>query len=239
MPTPDPLSYLQAILTKEFGTRPHPFPCGPASTPCLVTLSRDYGAGGELIARKLAESLGIPLYDHHILDKVAEKAKIDRFKFEQQDESVSAAISTFLFSLLTGTAGDMETYRRCLYETVLELAQGGGLFVGRGAHLILSAKRVFRVRVVGSRSVCARRVAAERGTELPEAEQRVFEVNNKRHKFIDNLFSNHYKRPSLELAKNFDLIVNTDHIDPEGAVPVILLAMQQAGFEVFKSAAKP
>lgn len=238
MSTCDPLSYLKAILAKDFTAQAQKTKAS-GQAPLLVTLSRDYGAGGEIVARKLAECLGIPLYDQAILDKVAEKAKVERFKFEQQDESVSAGISTFLFSLLTGTAGDMETYRRCLYEAVLELAQDDGLFVGRGAHLILSARRVFRIRIVGSRSVCAERIAEELGVSPLEAENRVFEVNNKRHKFIQNLYSDNFKQPSLEFAKNFDLIVNTDHIEPENVVPIVLLAMQQAGFDVLGRKPKP
>jgi cytidylate kinase len=230
----DPYTFLKALIARD-EAEAHARP-PQVRAPLVITLSRDYGAGGEAVARKLAECLGLPVYDREILERVAQKARVEPFKLEPQDENVSAGVSTFLYSVLTGTAGEMQTYRRALYETVLELAQKDCLLVGRGAHLILSGKKVFRVRIVGSRLVCAKRVAGETSIPLLEAERLVYEINTKRHKSIQNLFGDSFEHCSLEFAKNFDLIVNTDHISPESAVPVILLAMQQAGFDLHKPA---
>jgi cytidylate kinase len=232
----DPYTFLKTLIARDEAeayartrkTRP----------PLVVTLSRDYAANGELIAEKLGECLGIPVYDREILDRVARKAGVDTFKLEAQDEGTAGGVSTFLYSLLTGTAGDMQTYRRALYETVLELAQKDGLLVGRGAHLILAGKKVFRVRIVGSKIVCAKRLAEETGLPLPEAERKVYEINTKRHKSIQNLFGDSFEHCSLEFAKNFDLVINTDHIAAEDAVPIILLGMQKAGFDLRTAPAK-
>lgn len=227
----DPYTFLKTLIAKEEAeTQRHG--TSAAREPLIVTLAMDYGSTGELIAAKLADCLGIPVYDREILECLARKARIETFKLEPHDENVSAGVATFLYSLLTGTGGDLHTYRRSLYETVLELAQRDALLVGRGAHLILSGKKVFRLRVVGSKLVCARRVAEETGMPVLEAERLVYEVNNKRHKAIDKLFSDSYEHCSLEMAKNFDLIINTDHVSAENAVPIILVAMQQMGFDL-------
>jgi cytidylate kinase len=236
MSTHDPYTFLKTLIAKDEAEAYARAP--KARTPLVVTLSRDYGADGEVVAQKLAECLGIPVYDREILDRVAQKTKIDTFKLESQDENVSAGVSTFLYSVLTGTAGDMQTYRRALYEVVVELAQKDCLLVGRGAHLILSGKKAFRVRIVGSKLVCAKRVAEKSGFSLPEAEHKVYEVNNKRHRSILNLYSDSFEHCSLEYAKNFDLVINTDHLSAENAVPVILLGMQQADFDLRKATAK-
>ena len=95
--------------------------------------------------------------------------------------------------------------------------------------MILSGKPIFRVRVVGSKVVCAYRIAEEFDIPLPKAEQKVFEINNKRHKAVVDLYSDRIEHCSLEFAKNFDLVINTDHITAEGATGVILLAMREAG----------
>lgn len=230
----DPYTFLKTLLARDEAEAYAHGVAKERTAPLLVTFSMDYGSTGDLIARKLADCLGIPVYDREILERLAKKAKVETFKLEPHDENVSAGIATFLYSLLTGTGGELETYRRSLYETVLELAQHDALLVGRGAHLILSGKKVFRVRIVGSKVVCARRVAEETGMALVEAERLVYEVNNKRHKAIQNLFADSYEHCSLEFAKNFDLVVNTDHISAESAVPIILLAMQQTGFDLRK-----
>ncbi|CAL1238850.1 AAA family ATPase [Candidatus Methylocalor cossyra] len=230
MPT-DPYTFLKTLIARDFQADLQRRAHQPAE-PLVVTLSRDHGAGGETVARKLATCLGIPLYDREILERVAQRAKVDAFKLAPHDEGAPATVSTFLYSLLTGTGGELQTYRRHLYDTVLELAEHDGLLVGRGAHLILAGRKVFRVRIVGSRETCAQRLAEESGISVQEAERQVDDINAKRHHSIHNLYGDSIPQCSLEQASRFDLVVNTDHIPPASAVPVVLLAMQQAGFDL-------
>lgn len=228
----DPYTFLKTLITKEEAENRARLSKAHTSTPLVVTLSRDYGAGGEEIARNLATCLNIPVHDNRILELAAQKAHVDPSRFRHSEPSQSSGVSSFIYSLLTGTSGELETYRRALYGSVLELAQKDGLLVGRGAHLILSGKPVFRVRIVGSRLICAQRVARDLGIPLQAAERKVFEVNNKRHKSIECLFKDNYEHCSLSYAKNFDLIINTDRIEPANSVPIIMLALQQAGFDL-------
>ena len=232
MPT-DPLSYLQTLLSKDYVAAHYAKSKGESERqPLVITFSRDYGAQGEDIARRLAECLGIPVYDQEILGMVAQRAKIDKFFFQPHDEKADAGITAFLYSLVSGSTATLQSYRRQLYDVVLDIARKDCLIIGRGAHLILKGKKVFRVRVVGSEPVCAERISEELKIPLAEAEQKVTDVNDKRHKFIVKLFGDTFPQCSLELAKNFDLVINTDHIPVEGAMPVILMAMQQSGFDL-------
>ncbi len=226
----DPYTFLKTLITTEelrAQSRAH-----RAQPPLIVTVSRDFGSLGDEIAHNLAEQLAIPLFDRQILERAASKAHVDPARFEGLDAVQSSGVSSFIFSLLTGSGGDLQTYQRALFEAVLELAQHDCVLVGRGAHLILSGKRTFRVRIVGSRMICAKRVSEELGIPLEAAERKVYEINNKRHKSIENLFKDSYEHCSLNYAKNFDLIINTDRISAGGAVPIIMMAMQQAGFEL-------
>ncbi|MFM8441876.1 MAG: AAA family ATPase [Methylococcus sp.] len=225
----DPYTFLSKLIAKDDALsqksqkRPH--------QPLIVTVSRDYGAGGDTIASRLAEELGVPLYDRQILELAASKAGVDPIRFSEMDDLRSSGVSNFIFSVLTGSGG-LETYRRALFESVMELSQKDCVLLGRGAHLILSGKRTFRVRVVGSRMICAKRIAQEFGLSLDHAERKVYEVNNKRHKSIENLFKDSYEHCSLNYAKNFDLTINTDRITADNAVPIVLLAIRQAGFDL-------
>lgn len=40
----------------------------------LVTISREYGSGGRIIGRLVAEKLGVPFYDKEIIDMAVEKS---------------------------------------------------------------------------------------------------------------------------------------------------------------------
>ena len=121
---------------------------------------------------------------------------------------------------------------------VLELSRHDSILVGRGAHLVLKDKNVFRLRIVGSKGVCAKRVAEAEGLSLADAEAKVTEVNNHRHKSINTLFENHFPGSSLEHAVNFDLIINTDGLTAQGAALITAMALEQAGYDL-KRAAKP
>lgn len=233
MPSQDPLVFLQALLAKDFASQPHPQTQedrAGARAPLVITLSRDYGSLGEEVAQRLAQCLEIEVFDQEILNRVSKRAKTDKFHFQGHDEQTSAALTSFLYGLISGTSGTLQDYRRHLGEVVADIARTNGIIIGRGAHLILGAGKAFRIRVVGSRLVCAQRIANEFKLPLAQAEQKVMSVNNQRHKSVVELYGQSFERCSLEYAENFDLTLNTDRISVDGAVAIIVLAIKEAGF---------
>lgn len=44
----------------------------------IITISREFGSGGRELGKRLAETLGIPCYDHEIIDMVAERHGLDK-----------------------------------------------------------------------------------------------------------------------------------------------------------------
>ncbi|MBR5577500.1 MAG: cytidylate kinase family protein, partial [Lachnospiraceae bacterium] len=60
----------------------------------VITISREYGAGGHSIGLKLAEQLGIPLYDKEIMDETAKASGFDMELIESEEEDVSMRTST-------------------------------------------------------------------------------------------------------------------------------------------------
>ena len=40
----------------------------------VITISREFGSGGRTIGKKVAERLGIPCYDHELIEKIAEES---------------------------------------------------------------------------------------------------------------------------------------------------------------------
>lgn len=233
MTSSDTLKFLESLLAKDFKAEHHRRQSRKRAEPLIITLSRDFGAGGEALAAELARLLDLPIYDKEVLDRVAQKTRIDKIHLEHHDEDSAERISDLLYNLVFGTAATRHDYRRALIEVVTDLAKNDCIIVGRGAHLILAGRKVFRLRVVGSRPVCGERVAAELGIGQAEAERLVFETNNKRHKSVQTLFSDLYDECSLEHAINFDLVLNTDHLPPGNATPTVLVAAQQFGFEIF------
>lgn len=44
----------------------------------IITISREFGSGGRELGKRLADALGIPCYDHEIIDMVAEQHGFDK-----------------------------------------------------------------------------------------------------------------------------------------------------------------
>ena len=62
----------------------------------VITISREFGSGGRLIGRRLAEKLGVPYYDKELLDRIAEESGFSREMIEGAEKR---AKNSFLYSL--------------------------------------------------------------------------------------------------------------------------------------------
>ena len=52
----------------------------------VITIERQYGSGGRIVGKKLAEELGISFYDDEILSMTAEKSAVGEKYFRLADE---------------------------------------------------------------------------------------------------------------------------------------------------------
>lgn len=66
----------------------------------IYTIGREYGSGGKEVGEKLAERLGIKLYDKELLQKAAKESGFCEEIFENHDEKPT---NSFLYSLVMDT----------------------------------------------------------------------------------------------------------------------------------------
>ena len=110
----------------------------------LITISREFGSGGRLIGKRLAEKLDIPYYDKELLDRIAEESG---FSKEMIVEAEKKAKNSFLYSLAsamgTGEAGPEslslnERFFLAQFDTIRRIAdEGSCVIVGRCADYVL------------------------------------------------------------------------------------------------------
>ncbi len=62
----------------------------------IITISREFGSGGRLIGKRLAEKLGIPFYDKQLLDRIAEESGFSKRMIQDAEKK---AKNSFLYSL--------------------------------------------------------------------------------------------------------------------------------------------
>ena len=107
----------------------------------IITISREYGAGGHSIGKGVAEALGIPFYDRDIVRETAQASGFDPELIEDEGEDISKTDS-----ILKSICSASSTYYRDTQEAIhdvqrviiLRFAQAGPcVILGRCADEIL------------------------------------------------------------------------------------------------------
>lgn len=193
----------------------------------VVTISRGLGSLGSEVCGALAERLGVDCCDRMILEEVARRADVDIELVETLDENVKHLKIKPWEAIFKGKSYSKERYLHHLVKVILSLSQKGGVILGRGAHLILGPDQAFRVRIIGTLDVCARRVAEREKVDINTAKRRVETVNRERTEYIHALYG-----ANIRDCSDYDLVINSDRFSVAQIVDMILHAMVQAGYEL-------
>lgn len=110
----------------------------------IITISREFGSGGRLVGKRLAEKLNVPYYDKGLLDRIAEESG---FSKEVMEDAEKKAKNSFLYSLAsamgTAEAGPEsmslnERFFLAQFDTIQKIAEEGScVIVGRCADYVL------------------------------------------------------------------------------------------------------
>ena len=111
----------------------------------LITISREYGSGGRMIGRLVADKLNIPLYDKELIELASEKSGLSPEIIEKAELRAKNSLSyTFASAMTFGEAFAAEpvSVDEKLFvaqsEVIRQIANTGeGVIVGRCADYIL------------------------------------------------------------------------------------------------------
>ena len=194
-----------------------------ASVP-VVTVSRQFGAGGGEFACLLAERLEVECFNDQIMDYVTNRVNTDHAWQERLDEKMPNPIDNWVLSLFSKNM-TIAAHQRYLVQVIHVLARLGGVIVGRGSNLILSNSQVFHLKIVGSSTACAQRVSQREQMSLDEANAKATAIDAERVHFVRALYQHCPKD-----VDRCDLSINSDGRTAEQMVDVALYAMRQFGY---------
>jgi len=193
--------------------------------PPTVTISRDFGSGGDEIAEMVAEKLGVRIYNKEILDDIARQKNAHNALMSKLHETVNTASDAWLYAMVFGKNVTRDDYQKALVTAIRAIYRSGGVIMGRGAHVILEGRKILRVRITGSVDACAKRVAQREGVDLSEAKKKVRERRSVRGKYLWSIFSSRINDPT-----KFDLTINTDQFTNYAqAADLIVRALEVIG----------
>lgn len=103
----------------------------------IITIGREYGAGGRTIAKRLSELLDIPYYDKDIIKITAQETGFSE-EMIQGTEETEAGRAIFNWFMPTATASSYDQAILAQAQTIRTIARKGPcILVGRGADFIL------------------------------------------------------------------------------------------------------
>jgi cytidylate kinase len=191
----------------------------------VITISRQAGSGGRLLARAVADKLDLELQDQSLVSRIAEDKRLQQSLVAQLDERTVSQVRLWVQGVLHRRLFLRDDYHTALVEVITSLAaRGGVVFLGRGANLILGERADLRVRVVASAQNRLERLRERTGLSRAEARTVMAETDAQRSGFIREVF-----RTEPGLAENFDLVLNADRLDNEAMLDQVLLALTRTG----------
>jgi cytidylate kinase len=191
-----------------------------------LTISRQTGTGGLIIARKLAAFLqadgrldGRPwtVLDKELVGEVVREHGLPRELTRFMPEDRVSQIEDMLEELL-GLHPPTAALVRATAETILHLADlGNVILVGRGATVITAQlPHVFHVRLVGSPERRIARLRRFDGLDEKAAREAMAKTDRGRARYLKRYFGK-----DIEDVLLYDLTINTDRIADEVAARTI------------------
>lgn len=194
----------------------------------IITIARQYGSGGREIGERVAELLGIPLYDKELITDAAAKGTLNEDVIRSADES---AANSLLYTLAMGSnvlGGAMSFgYKMPLNdklfilqsEVIKEYAENGScVIIGRCSDYVLrNEKNVLRLFIYGDLDHRKERVA-ERHPEIKSTQ--IVDVISKTDKRRASYY-NFYTGNKWGKYDNYDMAVNSSTLGIEGTANII------------------
>lgn len=195
----------------------------------IITIGRQFGAGGLVVASELGRKLGIPVYDKEIIRRAAQDSGFSEEIFKESDEKKRFFS---LASIFSNGFGDTENYMsdkgifQMQSQAIKEIAmQGSAIIVGRCSDYILrDMEGTLDVFLTSPADIRASRVSQRAGITMEEAEKMVENMDRKRAEYY-----NYYTFGEWGVAQTYDLCIDSSVLGIEGTADFIINFAEKAG----------
>jgi cytidylate kinase len=206
----------------------------------VITIAREFGAGGETVGHKLADRLGLEYLDGKIVDEVARRLKVGKEVVETYDEKTGSLLDRLLRQLATvdfSTPQDVAAWvpphgemawdpRKSVLAVTQEIirrqaATGGGIIVGRGAaFLLLDRPEVLKVFLRAPFEFRVRAMMAAEGMDEEAARKYLKHRDANSAAYVRQVYGHDWQG-----SNHYDLVLDTSRLGHDRAVAVILAAL--------------
>lgn len=144
----------------------------------IITIGREFGSGGRTIGKEVADRLGIPCYDHELIDRLAEESGLSKEYITNESEYAShSSWTAAAFSSVRsfGVPSNQDYLWAIQRRIILELGQKENcVIVGRCADAILEGSAdLLKVFVHADFEKRAKRIVEKYGETEEPTEKRL------------------------------------------------------------------
>ena len=203
----------------------------------LITVSRQFGAGGSELARKLGERLGWPVLDDEVTCRCAQRLNLDTSTVERLREHAPTLLARLSAALLVAPpeAPGIDTMHllridaiaEAALESITEAARSLPLIVvGFGTQCMFADRAdALHVRLIAPMPVRVERLRERFGWDETNAASRARNMDEVRRRYVQRYFHRDVNDPLL-----YDVQINTGRTSIDEAVGIIeqLVRSEQA-----------
>jgi cytidylate kinase len=211
----------------------------------VITIGRQFGAGGATIGRMLADRLKADFLDSQIIDEVARRLQLPKEEVEAEDEQPGSLLARLLVALGSASteplipaeaaawtppnaAPAFDTRKAVLQITQLviqEAARGGNVvIVGRGGAYILREHRgALHLFLRAAEAVRVKTIMERFGiTSEEEARKRMKQSDENWTAYIRQVYGHERTHPA-----HYDMVLDTGRLGYEATIAVVLAALKE------------
>ncbi len=195
----------------------------------VITISRQFGAGGKTLAQNVADRLGYKIAHEEIIEKVAEKAKVSADSL-RSFEAEARGLLQRATSLLTPNRFidhvldprrnymDGDLYIDLLRKIIPEIADEGNIVIlGRGSQFVLMGRPdTVHVLLVANRDDRIRFMREQYDLTESLARDAVRKQGRRREQLMRLFGHGDYDQPIY-----YDLVINLSKVSIDGAVELV------------------
>ena len=183
----------------------------------IISIGREFGSGGHEIAEKLAKHYDMPLYDHNLLDKIAEERNLNSEELKSYDEVQDGVFHR----RVRGMSSSMtEHVAQLQFDYLKEKANAGESFVvvGRCSETVLKDnKDLIAIFVNGDKDQNVARVSKK--YELSESQAAdLMKKKDRARKMYHNINCDSKWGDS----RNYELVINSSKLGVDKSVQMLI-----------------
>ena len=196
----------------------------------IISISREFGSGGRLIGKQLAQRLGIPCYDRTVIQKTAEKSGLSPEFIARSEERAKSMFHLALepmgmgapaFAQMGIPVGHQAFFAQA--EVIREMAdEGPCVIVGRCSDYVLADRpECLKIFIHADMPSRVTRCQEEYQLEYEDMERRINQMDRGRANYY-----NYYTGHTWGEMRRYDLTINSSVIGVDGAVELIAAMVQ-------------